>query len=579
MAPVDFWVLAAYLAGTLALGFVYAGRNRRTRDMFAAGRKSPWWVSGLSSFMTLKSAGTFVVWGGLAYREGVVAIAINTCIGVSGLLVGTFVAGRWRRTGVTTPAEFVELRFGPGAVQLYTWAMLGIRLVWGGVALYAVSVIFAAVVPLEPGHVLRDPATGHLSVAFVAMLFGAVVLTYTAAGGLWAVLMTDVLQFIVLQVSVLFLIALLWMQVRSGVPLAAVPASFLSPTSAQYTSWFLAGWVAVHFFLVGAEWAFAQRYICVPTVRDARWSAWLFGALYLVSPALWLLPTLLFRWLDDSVDPEQAFILASQRVLPAGMLGLMVAAMFSATASSLSAHINVFAGVLTEQFYGRFLRPFADERERIRAGRMFAVAIGLALIGMATVVPHIGGAEQIVLTVTGLLLGPLMAPTVWGLWNGRIGTRAVFATVLGSFAAGMFVRFAMAEGAAFADWPMARWAQANPRVADVLVGAVLPVVMLAIAQATSREESPRWHRVQERFADYRPTSPDEAGAIEGGSAKLVAIALAGSGVVMLGLFLHHGGTHPSLAAFAAVLLIIAAATWFVATRTPRAPTQAMENGS
>ena len=579
MAPVDFWVLAAYLAGTLALGFVYAGRNRRTRDMFTAGRKSPWWVSGLSSFMTLKSAGTFVVWGGLAYREGVVAIAINTCIGVSGLLVGTFVAGRWRRTGVTTPAEFVELRFGPAAVQLYTWAMLGIRLVWGGVALYAVSVIFAAVVPLEPGHVLRDPATGHLSVAFVALLFGAIVLTYTAAGGLWAVLMTDVLQFIVLQLSVLFLVALLWMQLRSGVPLATVPATFLQPTSTQYTSWFLAGWVAVHFFLVGAEWAFAQRYICVPTVRDARWSAWLFGALYLVSPALWLLPTLLFRWLDDSADPEQAFILASQRVLPAGMLGLMVAAMFSATASSLSAHINVFAGVLTEQFYGRFLRPLSDQRERVRAGRMFAVAIGLALIATATIVPRVGGAEQIVLTVTGLLLGPLMAPTVWGLWNGRIGVRAVFVTVLGSFALGVFVRFAMGEGGAFGRWPLAQWTQANPRIADVLVGAVFPVVLLAIAQATSRALSPRWQDVQRRVAAYRDTAPDDEAAIEGGSARVAAIALAGSSIVMLGLFLHHGGAHPVLAAFAFALLLVAALTWFIATRTPRGAEQAMDNGS
>jgi len=579
MAPVDFWVLAAYLAGTLALGFVYAGRNRRPRDMFAAGRRSPWWVSGLSSFMTLKSAGTFVVWGGLAYREGVVAIAINTCIGVSGLLVGMFVAGRWRRTGVTTPAEFVELRYGPAAVQLYTWAMLGIRLVWGGVALYSVSVIFAAVVPLEPGHVLRDPQTGHLSVAFVALLFGAVVLTYTAAGGLWAVLMTDVLQFVVLQLSVLFLIALLWMQLRSGVPLETVPATFLQPTSAQYTSWFLMGWVAVHFFLVGGEWAFAQRYICVPGERDARWSAWLFGALYLVSPALWLLPTLLFRWLDDSVDPEQAFILASQRVLPAGMLGLMIAAMFSATASSLSAHINVFAGVLTEQFYGRFVRPSASDRERIGIGRVFAAAIGLALIGMATIVPRIGGAEQIVLTVTGLLLGPLMAPTVWGLWNGRIGIRAVFVTVLGSFAVGLFVRFAMGEGGAFAHWPIAQWTQTNPRIADVLVGAVLPVLLLAIAQATSRGVSPRWFSVQQRFANYRPMRPDDEGAIEGGSAKVAAIALAGSGVVMLGLFVHHGAAHPALAAFAMALLLIAALIWFVAARVARTPVQAMDNGS
>ena len=124
MNPIDCLVLVLYLVGTLALGLHYARRNKRSKDMFAAGRKSPWWVSGLSGFMTLKSAGTFVVWGGLAYREGVVAIAINTCIAISALLVGLFVAGQWRRTGVTTPAEFERLFPATGGA-LYGQAVHG----------------------------------------------------------------------------------------------------------------------------------------------------------------------------------------------------------------------------------------------------------------------------------------------------------------------------------------------------------------------------------------------------------------------------------------------------------------------
>ncbi|HEY1138863.1 MAG TPA: hypothetical protein VGE88_01480, partial [Lysobacter sp.] len=128
-------------------------------------------------------------------------------------------------------------------------------------------------------------------------------------------------------------------------------------------------------------------------------------------------------------------------------------------------------------------------------------------------------------------------------------------------------------------WPMAQWTQVNPRIADVLVGAVLPVLLLAIAQATSREVSPRWLGVQQRFADYRPTPPDDEGAIESGSAKVAAIALAGSGAVMLGLFLHHGATHPVLAVFAMALLLIAALIWFVAARVARTPMHAMDNGS
>lgn len=563
MALIDCIVLAAYLIGTLAVGLHYAGRNKRSQDMFAAGGQSPWWVSGLSGFMTLKSAGTFVVWGGLAYREGVVAIAINTCIGLSAILAGLFVAGRWRRTGVTTPAEFVELRFGKGAVQLYTWAMMGVRIVSTGVALYAVSVMLVALVPLEPGHVLRDPVTGHLSLKFAILLFGAVVITYTVAGGLWAVLMTDVLQFIVLQLAVLFVIPLLLLKVNSGVELAALPAGFFSPTSDQYTWWFMAGWVGVHFFLVGAEWAFAQRYICVPSDRDAKKSAYLFGALYLISPALWLTPPILFRMLRADADPEQAYILASQLVLPAGMLGLMMAAMFSATASAISGQINVFAGVLTEQFYRRLFRPAASDARLVAAGRWFTLLIGVALVVVASLVPYLGGAEKIVLTLTGMLFGPLMAPTIWGLLSGRIGMAAVTATAGLSFLAGLWVKFGL-DGA-LGSPALVAWVQANPRIADVLVGAVLPVAILTVAHLLRRKPQPAWSAVQARVDAYAPTPPGEHG-VDHAPAKVVALSLGASGLLTLALLAFNRDGRAALLVFGLALLAIAWAAWRVSRR-------------
>ncbi|MEG2803667.1 hypothetical protein [Stenotrophomonas sp.] len=564
MALIDLLVLGAYLLGTLAIGLHYAGRNRRSRDMFAAGGRSPWWVSGLSGFMTLKSAGTFVVWGGLAYREGVVAIAINTCIGVSALLVGWCVAGRWRRTGVTTPAEFVALRFGPQAVQFYTWAMLAVRVVTTGVALYALAVMLVALVPLAPGHPLRDPSTGHLSLALAIAVFGAVVIAYTVAGGLWAVLMTDVLQFVVLQLAVLLVIVLLGLDVLGAPSLAPLPPGFFVPVSAHYSLWFMAGWVTVHFFLVGAEWAFAQRYICVPSVADARRSAWLFGALYLVSPALWLTPPILFRMLHADADPEQAYILASQQVLPVGMLGLMMAAMFSATASAVSGQLNVFAGVLTEQFYRRRLRPQASEAQLVRAGRIFTFAIGVALVGVALCVPRLGGAEKIVLTLTALLFGPLMAPTLWGLLSGRNGVRSVYVTAAASLAAGLLVRLGLAAGGPWDGSLPAQWVQANPRLADVLVGALLPVLILAVAECTARGEQPQWPAVRARMAAYAPTPLGAADALDRTPARIIAIALGACGLLSLGLLAVNSAGRTTLLVFGLVLLAIALLAGWIA---------------
>ena len=557
MQPIDGLVVALYIIGTLIIGVYAARRTQTLSDMFSAGGRSPWWVSGLSSFMTLKSAGTFVVLGGLAYSMGVVAIAINTAVGVSGLLVGWLLAGKWRRIGVATPAEFVAFRFGQAAVQFYTWSMLVVRICSTGVALYSVSVMFAALVPMSEGLPLRDPVSGTLSVSATIVIFGAIILFYTVIGGLWAVLMTDVLQFVVLQLAVLFVLPLLAIMLH-GMPVwAPVPDGYFLPVSQQYSLWFLIGWVAVHFFFVGAEWAFAQRYISVPTDRDAEKAAYLFGALYLISPTVWLATPILYRLIDGNANPEQAYILASKLVLPAGMLGLMMAAMFSATASAVSAQINVFAGVLSDQVYRRMIAPEASDRQMMRAGRLFTLAIGTTLTGVALLVPYAGGAQQIVLTITALLLPPLMAPAVWGLLSGRIGLGALFGSAAISFAAGLTAKFAMAAGAPLGGTGVGLWVQANPRMADILIGTLLPNVILAACHFTAREVQLGWIETERRAATYRPSLE---GPADHGSGHVISVSLAVSGLLMLALLPFDDQGRATLTIFAAAMLLLALVT-------------------
>lgn len=564
MQPIDLIIALIYLVGTLAVGLYMASRNKSADDMFAAGRQSPWWVAGLSSFMTLKSAGTFVVWGGLAYREGIVAIVITSVLGISGLLVGWLVAGRWREIGVSTPAEFVELRFGRAAVQLYTWLMMAARIVSSGVALYAVSVMLVALMPLDPGNPLRDPATGNISLTFVVAVLGILVTTYTMVGGLWAVLITDVLQFIILKLAILFVIPLIAWKLWTAPALLTPPEHFFSPFTPGYGLWFVIGWIAIHFFIVGAEWAFAQRYICVPSIKDARKGAYLFGALYLISPTLWLAPAVMYRLLDDSAVPEQAYILASQSVLPVGMLGMMVAALFSATASMVSGQINVFAGVLTEQFYARW-RPGAKGRQLVTAGRLFSLGIGLVMTLLGVLVPLMGGAEKVIVMLTSLFFGPLMAPTIWGLLSGRVGIRSVFATVAICAAAALIARFGPTgplEGTGLGAWLVA-----NPRLVDVLIGAVLPVLILSVAHVLSRGEKPGWVEAEARAAEYAPT-PIEPGGASHSPPGVIALALGVTGVIMLGLLFVNDEGRLTLAAFGAIVLLLAGAAWRLGRARP-----------
>jgi Na+/proline symporter len=556
MVTADYVVLLCYLLGIFAVGLGLSLKVSDTSDLFAAGGRSPWWAAGLSGFMTMFSAGTFVVWGGIAYRLGFVAVAINLMYGVAAILVGFLVAGRWKRLGLRTPAQFIELRFGTAALHFYTWSMMVYRMVGVGVALYSLAVLLVALMPLDEGSLFRDPATGTLSLTWAILIFGGVVVSYTMVGGLWAVLMTDVLQFIVLNLSVLFMIPLILREV-GGVRgfVAHAPEGFLNLTAGSYTWFFLAGWCAIHFFMVGAEWAFAQRYICVSSEQDARKSAFLFGGLYLASPLLWLLPPL--AWREISPIPagaseaeinalaEQAYILACQHVLPAGMVGLMLAAMFSATASMVSSQLNVFAGVLTEDIYAG-VRGRRSNGELLWVGRGFSLLLGIGLIGLALAVPALGGAEDVIIKVTSLFVAPLLAPTVWGLLNRTVGQAAVWSTAAVCVLVGGAATFVFAEPLSSAG-----------KTPEILIGVALPVAVLTLVTLVSRQTASGWQRVEAHAAAAEQQRGVAPTPFDPSPAYIVAGFLAACSLMMACLLMVNHEDRGTITAFAFALAVLA----------------------
>lgn len=554
-------MLLIYVVGTFALGLFFASKVHSSQDLFTAGRKSPWWVSGLSGFMTMFSAATFVVWGGIAYRHGIVAIVINLMYGFAALLVGYFLAGKWRRLGVNTAAEFIELRFGKVALLFYTFANLIFRMVGVGGSLYAIAILVCALIPLDPGHFLRDPATEHLSVYWAIAIIGLLVTVYTMVGGLWAVLMTDVLQFVVLTVSVAFVVPLI-LQRAGGINafISAAPKDFFLPTAGGWTWYILAGWCAIHFFMIGAEWAFVQRFLCVPSERDAKKSAYLFGALYLISPILWMLPPMVYRTINPNVThDDQAYVMACQAVLPTGMLGLMIAAMFSATASIVDSQLNVFSGVLTNDIYKKWIRPDASDKHLTNVGRLVVLFLGLALVCIAISIPLFGGkdgAKNIVLTIAGAVIGPLMLPTVWGLLSKKIGTKAVLTVTILSLAIVSCFKLWLIypDGMFFQSLkPLHLWVTQNQRAVEMCLGMVLPLVLLSVCEVLAQGVAPGWQRVNQR-SKSEAESPDIPTSNMPG--KVVAWSLIACGTLDLAIipFVEKGTS--ILVLFASVLLVV-----------------------
>ena len=207
MVGIDYIVIVIYFLGLIGVSVWVSRSIKSSADMFIAGRNSSWWLSGMSTYMTLFSASTFVIWGGVAYRSGFVAVLIGNILGFASFLVGRYLSGKWRQMKIKSPGEYLTIRFGKRSLDFYT--LLGIigRGFHTAVALYAISVVMSTLMVLPEGHFMAG-ADGHLSVGWGIIILGVITLLYTVLGGFLAVLMTDVVQFGVLITVVIFMIPL-----------------------------------------------------------------------------------------------------------------------------------------------------------------------------------------------------------------------------------------------------------------------------------------------------------------------------------------------------------------------------------
>lgn len=504
MVGIDYIVIVIYFLGLIAVSVLVSRSIKSSADMFIAGRNSSWWLSGMSTYMTLFSASTFVIWGGVAFRSGFVAVLIGNILGFASFFVGRYLSGKWREMKIKSPGEYLTIRFGKRSLNFYT--LLGIigRGFHTAVALYAIAIVMSTLMTLPQGHFMAD-ASGHLAVSWAIVILGIITLLYTILGGFLAVLMTDVIQFGVLITVVIFMIPLS-LNAIGGLDnfVANAPEGYFTPVSAEYPWFWLILWFFVNSFTIGGDWPFVQRYISVPTVSDAKKSTYLVGALYLLTPLIWYFPAMVFRQIEPTANPEQAYILMSDHVLMKGMLGVMLAAMVSATLSTVSGTLNVFANVFTYDIYGQ-KHPEVGEKGLIRIGRIFTFAFGAAIISLALLIPYAGGAEKVVVTILTMIIGPLYIPSVWGVFSKRLTQKHLLTAMIITYACGIF-------GLAFkfSDAVRANFEWINPNVLESVIGTVVPVILLAIMELWAKHKGtidPGYARVQAILDPQADTEP------------------------------------------------------------------------
>lgn len=457
MNILDYITIILFSIGVLITGVSFSKTGKDMKSFFSGGGNVPWGMSGLSLFMGFFSAGTFVVWGSIAYSYGMVSIIIQLTMAVAGYAVGTWIAPRWHRTHSLTAAEYITDRLGVKTQKTYTYIFLAVSVFTTGSFLYPVAKIV-------------EVTTGiPLTTAIFAL--GAFSMVYVALGGLRGVVVTDVLQFVILFAAVVIAVPLAFDKIGGvGTFFEKVPEGFFELFEGEYTPGFVIAFAIYNMFFLGGNWAYVQRYTSVKTERDSRKTGWLFGVLYTISPILWMLIPMIYRVYNPSLsglENEGAYLLMCKEAMPDGLLGLMLGGMIFATASSLNATLNISAGVVTNDIFKR-MRPDASEKTLMNVARISTWGFGIMAIIVALLIRSMGGIVNVVISVAALTGVPVYLPVIWSLFSKRQTARTILSATFISLAINLIFKFVTPH-----------FGLALDRTWEMIVGTAVPVILLA----------------------------------------------------------------------------------------------------
>ena len=457
---IDTSVIVIFSVFIMVIGLLFSRTGRNLKSFFAGGEAVPWFIGGLSLFMSFFSAGTFVAWGSIAYKYGWVAVTIQWTMCIGGLITGLYIAPKWKATGSLTAAEFIKDRLGAHVQKSFIYIFMLVSLFIKGSVLYSVSKLVGSSLefPLVP----------------VTLILGILMIAYTAVGGLWAVMVTDILQFVILTAAVLLIIPLAFTE-AGGVHtfLTKVPDHFFNVVNGEYTWGFIAAFALYHIFYIGGNWTFVQRYTSVDTPKSASKVAFLFAGLYILSPVLWMLPPMIYQTINPGLtglETENAYLMVCKQVLPAGLMGLILTGMYFSTSASANTALNVVSAVFTNDIYKGTINPKASDEQLMKIARRSSWCFGFGMIVIALIVPYIGGIVEFTLSVGAITGGPLLAPPIWALFSKRITGKATIFITMVSLAVNLCFKIIL---------PLVLHDKLS-RANEMLLGVLLPFILLAI---------------------------------------------------------------------------------------------------
>lgn len=500
----DYALIALYFGIIIFVGFYSARKNKNTADYFEGGGTIPWFLAGLSNWVSGFSAFMFVAAAGVTYHNAGGAALIFTSAAWAYLCGYFYFAKKWRRARLASPLQFLTRRFSPSTTYFYSVTAIIPAIVGIGQGLYILTIFVATALGFNDLTVNLAGLT--LTGAQVLMVvLGVVMVLYTAVGGLWAAVLSDAVQGIIIGTMSLIILPLSYHYLGSSVGggisagiqrlLAEAPEGYFGIGGQASSPWFLIGYAISMFLGYNVAWHLVQRYNSVPDERGARKMALLCASLSVVGPIMWILPVMASRiifpdmgaiWPQFANPAEASFVSLALLLLPHGMIGFVVSAILSATLGQANDAFNWLAATVTRDIIvplrRRFARKDTSQRGQLRLAWATMTTVGVLGVAVAFYIPRFGGAFSFALQYYSLVaafqmpvaLGMIFRRTPW--WSGIASCSAALVVaitlmVLGVWPEHAFARNIISEAitASLVFWLSSFWFRADdPKNAHLL---------------------------------------------------------------------------------------------------------------
>ena len=481
LTAIDWIVIAAYLLLNLLISLYYRRRSSgSTEEFFVSGRNVSWWLAGTSMVATTFAADTPLLVAGLVAKNGIAGNWLWWSLCLSGMMTVFFFARYWRRSGIITDVEFVELRYAgkPAAFlrgfrALYLGALMNC-LILGWVIKAMISIITVLLGDaIARGRVLEIGAGGHTIFRYTlgdpshtALLICVLILVpftglYTFIGGLWGVLVTDLFQF---ALKMAMIVVLAWVAVDKigGMALLKIHLSQVDAatratgqTTGSVLSFFPSfhlGWTSdalwtlpvltFVLYLAVQWWAswypgsepggggyVAQRMFSAKDEKNSLGATlWFNIAHYSMRSWPWIVTGLvavavysanggLHPSAAFAAEPEKGYVMVMRDFLPPALRGVMIAAFLAAFMSTVGTQLNWGTSYLINDFYRRFLVRNGTEKHYVFVSKVFIVLLVILSGYTAAHISSIQAAWELLLGMGAGTGGVLLLRWYWSRIN------------------------------------------------------------------------------------------------------------------------------------------------------------------